>query len=118
MIRRAGLLAGIAFAISACAAPSAPDAPAEPEAAVVEAPEGAGSDVKPEMDGLDRVEDTCGLNAFKPFLGKTAADIPPELLPDTARIVGPDTNVTMDYVPTRVNILTNEDGTIIGMKCG
>ena len=75
-------------------------------------------DVKPDLDPLDRVEDTCGLDALKPHLGKNALDIPPEIVPDTARIIGPDTNVTMDYVPTRLNILTNEDGVIIGLKCG
>lgn len=75
-------------------------------------------EVKPEMDPLDRVEDTCGLDALTPHVGKDVADIPPEIVPDTARIVGPDTNVTMDYVPTRLNILTDGEGTIIGLKCG
>ncbi|KCZ92782.1 hypothetical protein HJO_07502 [Hyphomonas johnsonii MHS-2] len=126
-----GLLLGAVLMVSACtAADTSDDIPAaappvatEPAAAPVtaqpeEAPMADDREVKTEMDALDRVNDTCGLDAFKPYLGKKAADIPPELVPDTARIVTPSSQVTMDYVASRVNILTKEDGTVIGLKCG
>lgn len=119
-MRRAGLLLGIALLMTACSVPPPSDNTPEP-APAAEAPEldaDAGKRVSPSLDALDRVEDTCGLDALKPHLGKNIRDIPPESLPDNARILKPDTEVTLDYVPARLNILTNEDGRVIGLKCG
>lgn len=70
------------------------------------------------MDPLDGTDDTCGLDTMKPFLGKQASDIPADMLPEHARIVAPDSQVTMDYVPTRLNVLTDGNGRVIGLKCG
>ena len=70
-------LAALALMVSACAAP-ANDVP--PESAPETAPETAApveegdAAVKPEWDALDRVDDTCGIEALKPFLGTAAAD--------------------------------------------
>lgn len=118
MRRLASLLPGLALMmVAACSAP----VPVEPESdaaapvADVSAPD---SVVKPEMDVLDRVEDTCGMAAFESYIGQPAASIPAADLPDRARIVGPDTQVTMDYVEGRLNVLTDEAGTVIGLKCG
>lgn len=116
-MKQAGLFLGVALLVAACSAPApvetVPDASA-PAAGLSE----PGRSVKSEMDALDRVEDTCGLDALKPYLGKQASDIPADVLPERSRIVGPDTQVTMDYVPTRVNVLTDEAGMVIGLKCG
>ncbi|WP_430403710.1 I78 family peptidase inhibitor [Hyphomonas sp.] len=116
MRRLASLLPGLALMmVAACSAP----VPVEPEA---EAPSAGVSEpdsvAKPEMDVLDRVEDTCGMAAFESYIGQPAASIPAVDLPDRARIVGPDTQVTMDYVEGRLNVLTDEAGTVIGLKCG
>ena len=74
--------------------------------------------VQPEWDALDRVQDTCGMSAVRGFLGEAAGDIPAPRLPDVFRILAPTDQATMDYLPRRLNILTDEAGTVIGFKCG
>lgn len=39
-------------------------------------------------------------------------------LPDPKRIIGPDTAVTMDYRPERLNLQHDARGTIIRIFCG
>lgn len=114
MMRLSGLLPVLALMIVVACSALVPVAPG------AELPAGGIPDamVKPEMDVLDRVADTCGLAAFEPYLGQPAASIPAGELPERARIVGPDTQVTMDYVQVRLNVLTDEAGTVIGLKCG
>ena len=133
MKRRAGILSGLALLAAACAAPvepaPEPDTGANAAEAVPETPDPevqgpevqgpeAQGEVKPSMDPLDRVDDTCGLEAVKPYLGKPAADLPEGLLKPADRVLTPTSQVTMDYVPERLNVLTNAGGVIIGLKCG
>ena len=116
-MKQAVLFLGVVLLVAACAAPQTVETVPESSAPAAEVSE-PGRNVKPEMDPLDRVEDTCGLDALKPYLGQQASDIPMEVLPERSRIVGPDTQVTMDYVPTRLNVLNDETGMVIGLKCG
>ncbi|MEL7100826.1 MAG: I78 family peptidase inhibitor [Pseudomonadota bacterium] len=75
--------------------------------------------VQPEWDALDRVgADTCGMRVVRGFLGRPASDIPEARLPEIYRILAPTDQATMDYIQTRLNVLTDEDGTVIGFKCG
>ena len=120
------LITGLVL-LAACGSPetdraSRPDAPAasSPDADASPAPSGRADEiiVKPEMDPLDRTGDTCGMAAFREYVGGPASEIPRDELPDTVRIVSPSNRVTMDYSPRRLNILTNEAGTIIALKCG
>ncbi len=74
--------------------------------------------LQPEMDALDRMEDTCAKDDFRRYLGQASGDIPQDALPPRARIVGPDTRVTMDFSAERLNILTDENGMVIGFRCG
>ena len=120
-----GILAGLMLLTSACAAPAGEDASAGSgvgngvaETAAPETQDEIQGEVKPSMDPLDRVDDTCGIAAVKPYLGKAAADIPATALPERFRILKPGDQVTMDYVPARLNVLTNADGIVIGLKCG
>ena len=116
MRRLAGLLPGLALMlVAACSAPVPVETEGEAPGAGVSEPD---SVAKPEMDVLDRVQDTCGMAAFESYIGQPAANIPAADLPDRARIVGPDTQVTMDYSEGRLNVLTDEAGTVIGLKCG
>ncbi|MEZ5953315.1 MAG: I78 family peptidase inhibitor [Hyphomonas sp.] len=116
MIRGAAILAGLAL-LAACAAP-ANDVTPGPDAEA-QAPAGGGDRVaQPEWDVLDRVDDTCGLEALKPWLGKPSGDLPEGTLKARDRILSPDSQATMDYAPDRLNVLTNDDGIIIGLKCG
>ena len=61
--------------------------------------------------------DPCGADAHAGLVGANVAAVtlPADL---NARIVGPDTIVTMDHRPERLNIETNADGTIIALRCG
>jgi len=99
------------------ASPNAPAASA-PEAAEGSRPGGEDRVVQPEMDPLDRTGDTCGMTPFRRYIGEPADDIPREDLPENARIVSPSDRVTMDYSPRRLNILTDDAGTVIALKCG
>lgn len=40
------------------------------------------------------------------------------ILPELSRIIPPDSAVTQDYRPERVNVDLDEDGTIIRVWCG
>ncbi|RAN32086.1 I78 family peptidase inhibitor [Hyphomonas pacifica] len=126
-IRAILLAVSAALLLAACGGENADpvaDAPQveQPPVEAVEGapPEDAASDetVSPQMDPLDQVEDSCGMAALQAYIGQAASDIPEDELPEGARIVGPDTQVTMDYVPTRLNVLTDEDGLILSLKCG
>ncbi len=114
------VIGALALALTACG--QTPDrtedaARAEPVPSAV-ASEDDDAIVQPEMDPLDRMGDSCGMASFRQYLGTPASDIPEDDLSARARIVGPDTQVTMDYAPRRLNILTDETGTVIGFKCG
>lgn len=119
-MRRAGLLLASALIVSACSVftPSGEEGETPPAAETPAGDVEADKTVTPEWDAIDRVEETCGMDMLKPHLGRNILDVPPEIVPDTARILKPDSHVTMDYVPTRLNILTDEDGRVIGLKCG
>ncbi|KCZ55667.1 hypothetical protein HY29_11110 [Hyphomonas beringensis] len=122
------LASSAALLLAACGGESS--APADDEVLVTEPPvvvtpdetpaEDMASDesVTPEMDPLDQVEDTCGMTDLESYIGQVASEIPEDELPESARIVAPDTQVTEDYRPTRLNVLTDEDGIILSMKCG
>ena len=100
----------------------APDPAAPPVEGDASVPVETGPDnealVQPEWDALDRVQDSCGLAVVRGFLGRMAPDIPEDRLPEQFRILAPTDQATMDYVPRRLNVLTDEEGTVIGFKCG
>ena len=124
-----------ALAIVAMAACSAPQpetsSPGQPQGEVATDPAPAESEtqpdsasgaddatVQPEWDALDRMQDTCGIRVVQGFLGQAASAIPVGRLPEQHRILAPTDQATMDYVPTRLNVLTDEEGMVIGFKCG
>ncbi|MEO0466240.1 MAG: I78 family peptidase inhibitor [Pseudomonadota bacterium] len=126
------LFAGLStLLLAACSAPEAVDTQPDAERQVEFLPDpapapGDTSDladaeetlVQPEWDALDRVQDSCGLAAVRGFLGQAAEDIPENRLPPVYRILAPTDQATMDYLPRRLNVLTDEAGDIIGFKCG
>lgn len=63
------------------------------------------------------VADACGASRFRALLGARASEIDPATLPSSARIVGPRTVVTDDFVPERLNILVDADGRVTSMRC-
>lgn len=61
--------------------------------------------------------DACGASNYQSLLGTNIAAItlPADL---NHRIIGPDDAVTLDHVPSRLNILTDENGVVIEVSCG
>ena len=67
-------------------------------------------------DGVDPT-DPCGAQNYTALLGTplAAATLPADL---NSRVLRPGAAATTDYVPARLNIEVDEDGTVIGLSCG
>jgi hypothetical protein len=65
----------------------------------------------------DVAQGTCPADGYATLVGQplAAVTLPADL---DARIIGPDTVVTMDFDPTRMNIYVDEDGVIQRVACG
>jgi hypothetical protein len=63
-------------------------------------------------------EDTCGARKLSAFIGKpiTSPGVPPASR--EVRHVAPDSVITMDFSPQRLNIKTDKDGIIRQIQCG
>ncbi|UZD91773.1 I78 family peptidase inhibitor [Cognatishimia activa] len=61
---------------------------------------------------------TCDEIIKLDLMGMNAADIDPDLLPEKTRIVKPGMMVTMDHIPTRFNLIVDDDGAITRWYCG
>lgn len=66
---------------------------------------------------VDEPAETCGAAGHQSLVGSqlAAVTLPADL---DARIIGPDTMVTQDYRPGRLNIAVDESGTITRVYCG
>ena len=62
-------------------------------------------------------EDPCGANAAQALIGSDESVLDNIALPDSTRVIGPDTAVTLDYREDRLNIETL-DGAIVRARCG
>lgn len=60
---------------------------------------------------------SCLTDEQKALLGKEI-DGAQAILPQEARIIPPDSAVTQDYRPERVNVDLDEDGVVIRVWCG
>lgn len=62
-------------------------------------------------------EDTCGANGFQPAVGR---DIRNVTVPAdrSVRVIGPDTAVTLDHRPDRLNFDVDKNGKVLGVHCG
>lgn len=100
---RASLLA-LSLVMAACA-PPASEPPAVPPAA--EAP-------GPQTRDEATAQDTCGAGAYRDRVGTNVSEM--DVQPG-ARVVGPDTMVTEDFRPDRLNILVDAQGVITGFGC-
>lgn len=99
--------------LAACAQPettTVPDNEASPPA--VEAPAAL-----PQTAEEATAQDTCGMARFAHLIGTPAADIDQATLPPGARIITPETMVTQDFSPQRLNIMTGTDGRVSSMRC-
>jgi hypothetical protein len=70
------------------------------------------------VEAAEEGEDTCGRIALEPLIGREAdhPDVPaPSPL---VRHIRPDSQVTMDFRPERLNLEINADGVIVRLRCG
>lgn len=66
----------------------------------------------------DETGDTCGAASFNRYVGQPSSALDTVRFSQPVRIIPPDTAVTMDFNPERLNFDLDEDGTIVGVRCG
>ena len=66
----------------------------------------------------DPAADTCNMAQYSALVGKPATDPGVPAASATVRHIRPDTQVTMDFQPTRLNIDISAAGTITAIRCG
>ncbi|RVT89499.1 I78 family peptidase inhibitor [Sphingomonas crocodyli] len=120
MSKRAILLTA-AIALSACAAAPKADAGKYKD----KGPFGErGTALAPPTDTpADPAEGTaCNLDAARAFIGKPGAQIADEARAAagarSVRVIKPDTMVTMDFRPDRLNLKTDDAGVVKDVSCG
>jgi len=106
-MRKFFLIAACAAALAACGETTV-STPAAPETVVAEAPTNAAEAT---------AQDTCGAAAHLALVGTSASAIDLATLPAGTRIVTPETMVTQDFVPARLNITTSTDGNVASLNC-
>lgn len=106
---RAVLFAAAALAAAACTQEG--PAPATPEA-TQEAVE-----TMPQTQEEATAQDSCGASRFQHLIGTPLAAIDESTLPAEARLLTPDTIVTQDFRPDRLNIMSGADGLVSSLAC-
>jgi len=61
---------------------------------------------------------SCSADAVQSLIGSNIASVDTRPLAKTVRIIPPNSAVTMDYNPQRLNIETDARGVIVRMSCG
>jgi hypothetical protein len=62
-------------------------------------------------------QDTCAAAAHAALIGAPGASVDLATLPAGTRIVTPETMVSQDFVPTRLNVTTGTDGNVASLNC-
>jgi hypothetical protein len=62
--------------------------------------------------------DTCGAAEYSNLVGQPDTALQRVLIMDEVRIIRPDTVVTMDYRPERINFKIDAAGIITDVTCG
>lgn len=98
-----------AFAILAAACTPPAETPIE-EQPVAEQP------AMPQTAAEATAQDTCGASQYRSMVGQSLAAVQ---LPAEAniRVIQPDTIVTQDFNPERINMIVGADGVITGFEC-
>src|SRR5690242_13154636 len=112
------LLAG--FALMACA-PSPTDTASTTTPPASSAPATPQSEPAPPAatpPPATTAEDTCNMAQYSALIGKPATDSAVPAAGPTVRLIRPGTQVTMEFMATRLNIEINSAGVITGVRCG
>ncbi|MGY6547891.1 MAG: I78 family peptidase inhibitor [Roseinatronobacter sp.] len=71
------------------------------------------------IDGPVPPEDgACAAPQLQAYIGRPLAALDTLGLPEPTRLIGPNTSVTMDYRPERLNVEFRRDGVIRRIYCG
>lgn len=62
--------------------------------------------------------DTCGAAGYQALIGQPESAFATMTFPDTTRFIGPDTAMTMDFDPERLNFYIDDGGRITAVRCG
>lgn len=104
---RALMFTAALLALAACG--QAPTPPAD-ETPAAETPAVTGPQTAQEATA----QDICGASAYRSLVGTSIAAV---TLPEGIRVIAPDTMVTEDFRPDRVNIRTDANGVITSVEC-
>lgn len=104
---RAAVFAFALIAATGCTQPAdtLPERSSEPEQAMPQTREEA------------TARDSCGASRFLNLVGTEASAIDQSTLPQDARIVAPDSVVTQDFRPDRLNVMVGSDGRVSSLAC-
>lgn len=108
-MRKFFLIAACAAALAACGQTTTP--------ATTETPVAETTVAAPTNAAEATAQDTCGAAAHQALIGTPASAVDLATLPAGTRIVTPETMVTQDFVPTRLNITTSTDGNVASLNC-
>lgn len=108
-MRKFFLIAACAAALAACGQTTTP--------ATTETPVAETTVAAPTNAAEATAQDTCGAAAHQALIGTPASAVDIATLPAGTRIVTPETMVTQDFVPTRLNITTSTDGNVASLNC-
>ena len=67
---------------------------------------------------FETVTDACKSLQYLSLVGSRADAVPAGTFPEGARVIRPDTMVTRDYRPERLNVHVNQKGRIERIDCG
>lgn len=75
---------------------------------------------EPDYPVIDRTGEgrECAAEQYQVLVGQRVSEVHTDSLPSPRRIYAHGDPVTMDYRPDRLNIVTDEQGVIIAVRCG
>lgn len=101
---RAVLLSGALLAVAACGQTSTP----YDEAPAAETP------AAPTTAAEATAQDTCGASQYASMVGQNLAVV---TVPESMRTIAPDSVVTQDFRPDRINMIVDASGVILRFEC-
>lgn len=101
-------------ALAAIAACGPTTTPADTETPVAETPAPVAA---PTNAAEATAQDACGAAAFQALVGTPASGINQASLPPGARVIMPNTMVTQDFNPARLNITVDANGNVASVSC-
>lgn len=106
---RASVIA-IALMAAACSPPATQEQPQTP---TTETPAQVEQQM-PQTAAEATAQDTCGASAYAQLVGQNIAAV---TVPEGTRTIAPDTAVTQDFRPDRLNIIVDAQGVIQRLEC-